>query len=321
MGACRAAGLAPPFLPPSNTMPMTPSLRPMMFCAALFLLAAGLPPAARAADFQPLTRPATTEHRPGKFVWADLFTADPVAATKFYTSLFGWTVDLTTQNSQVYIVLSNQGKPVAGLVARPPASAKRPSRWIGYIAVTDLPATIALVTKNGGLVRAEPRAFPDRGVQAIVTDKEGAAIGLLQSTSGDPADSEPKPGDWNWFELFVKQPSATTDFYRKVAGYEVAPDLRSDRKNDFFLSSGGQARAGVAPLPDDPAEATPDWLGVVRVAGMDATLAQVAALGGKILVPPHAAALGSRFAIIADPTGGAIGLVEYVENANPANHP
>jgi predicted enzyme related to lactoylglutathione lyase len=268
-----------------------------------------------------LTRPATTEHRPGKFIWADLFTADPVAATKFYTSVFGWTVNLTTQNSQVYIVLSNLGNPVAGLVARPPASAKRPSRWIGYIAVTDLPATLALVTGNGGLVRAEPRAFPDRGVQAIIADNEGAAIGLLQSTSGDPADTEPKPGDWQWFELFAKQPQATADFYRKVVAYEVAPDLRSDRKNDFFLTRGGQARAGVAPIPEDLTDAKADWLGVVRVAGMDATLAQVTKLGGEILVPAHAAALGSRFAIIADPTGGAIGLVEYVNNANPADHP
>jgi len=302
-------------------MPTIILRRSAAFLAALPLLAFGSVPAARAGDFEPLTRPATKEHRPGKFIWADLFTGDPVAATKFYTSLFGWTVDLTTQNNQVYIVLRNQGNPVAGLVARPTASAKRPSRWIGYIAVPDLNAAIAVTTKNGGLVRAEPRAFPDRGFQAIVADNEGAAIGLLQSTSGDPADAEPRPGDWQWFELFAKQPQASIDFYRKLAGYEVAPDLRSDRKNDFFLSSGGQARAGVAPLPDDPMEATPDWLGVVRVAGMDATLAEVTKLGGKVLVPPHAAALGSRFAIIADPTGGSIGLVEYVNNANPADHP
>ena len=172
-----------------------PSLcRSTPFLAVLAVLALGPVRVGRAADFEPLTHPATTEHRPGKFIWADLFTTDPVADTKFYTSLFGWTVSLTTQNSQVYIVLSNQGKPVAGLVARPPAPTKRASRWIGYLAVTDLPATVALVTQNGGLVRAEARAFPDRGTQAIVTDIEGSAFGLLQSSSGDPADAEPKAG-------------------------------------------------------------------------------------------------------------------------------
>jgi hypothetical protein len=81
-------------------------------------------------------QPRDQEHRPGKFVWADLFTTDPVAAAKFYTGLFGWTTNLITQNGKTYTVFSNGSRPVAGLVPRPPSSTKRPSRWIGYIAVT-----------------------------------------------------------------------------------------------------------------------------------------------------------------------------------------
>ena len=65
----------------------------------------------------------------------------------------------------------------------------------------------------------------------------------------------------------------------------------------------------------------PGWLGVVRVANMDQTLARVPLLGGEILVAARPAAYGSRFAIIADSTGGTIGLVEYVDNANPATRP
>jgi predicted enzyme related to lactoylglutathione lyase len=87
-----------------------------------------------------------------------------------------------------------------------------------------------------------------------------------------------------------------------------------------MLSSSGQPRAGVAPLPDRD-DAKPGWLGVIRVANLDATLAQVTTLGGKVLLAPHPAAYESRFAIIADPTGGAVGLVEYVDNANPATAP
>lgn len=301
-------------------MHMTSLHRLAAVLAVTMMLGFGLPASAGAAAFPPLNSPATTEQHPGKFVWADLFTTDPVAATKFYSGLFGWTANTITPNGKTYTVFSNGSRPVAGLAPRPPANTKRPSRWIGYIAVTNISSTLKLVTDAGGKVRAEARDFPQRGAQAIIADNEGSTVGLLQSTSGDLADDEPKPGDWNWFELFVKQPQVVSAFYRQVINYEVAPDLRTERKNDFLLSSGGLARAGVAPLPDRE-DAKPGWLGVVRVANIDETLVQAVKLGGEVLVAPRAAEFESRFAIIADCTGGAVGLVEYVDNANPANRP
>ncbi len=278
------------------------------------------PAGARAAPFQPLNSPATREHLPGKFVWADLFTTDPVAATKFYSGLFGWTANVINRDGKAYTVFSNGSRPVAGLAPRPPSNTKRPSRWISYIAVTNMSSTLKLVTKAGGQVRAAARDFPDRGIQAIIADNEGSTIGLLQSSSGDAADEEPKPGDWNWFELFVKQPQVVSAFYRDIVSYEMAPDLRTERKGDLLLSSGGLARAGVAPLPARE-DAKPGWLGVVRVANIDEALARAVKLGGEVLVAPRPAAYESRFAIIADSTGGTVGLVEYVNDANPTSRP
>jgi uncharacterized protein len=289
--------------------------------AVTTMLGIGLPASARGATpFQPLNSPATREHRPGKFVWADLFTTDPVAATKFYSGLFGWTANTITQDGKAYTVFSNGSRPVAGLAPRPPSNTKRPSRWVAYIAVTKMSSTLKLVEKAGGQVRAPARDFPDRGIQAIIADNEGSTIGLLQSSSGDSADAEPKPGDWNWFELYVKQPQVVAAFYRQVINYEMTPDLRTVRKGDLLLSSDGLARAGVAPLPDRE-DAKPGWLGVVRVENIDEALARTVKLGGEVLVSPRAAAYESRFAIIADSTGGTVGLVEYVDNTNPANRP
>ena len=275
---------------------------------------------ARAESFPPLHTPPSPEHNPGKFVWADLFTTDPTAATTFYTQLLGWTSTTLFQKGKTYTVFSNNGHPVAGLVPRSAAKAKRPARWIGYIAVNDAAATVASVTKAGGTVHAPARDFPDRGMQAIVSDGEDSPIGVLQSSSGDTPDDEPQAGDWNWFELYAQKPSAACAFYSQVFGFEAAPDTRTERKDDFMLSSSGQPRVGVAPLPDRE-DAKPGWLGVIRVANLDATLAKVATLGGEVLLAPRPAAYESRFAIIADPTGGAVGLVEYVNNANPATAP
>jgi len=287
--------------------------------ASAALLAAGIPVSVHAANFPPLNTPATTEHRPGKLVWADLFTTDPDGATKFYCSLLGWTAAPIEQKGKGYTVFSNNGRPVAGLAPRSVRGANHPSRWIGYYSVTDMDATLALVTKEGGTIRAPSRSFPDRGLQAIVSDKDTVPIGLLQSSTGDSPDSEPTPGDWNWFELYVKSPKVTSDFYHDAIGFDVAPEMKSDRKSDFVLSGSGQARGGVAPMPAGD-DVKPSWLGVIRVADIDKTLALVSGLGGEVLVAPHSTAeFGSRFAIILDSTGGTVGLVQYTNNANPAN--
>ncbi len=284
------------------------------------LLGIGLPVSLLAADFPPLNAPATHESHPGKFVWAELFTADAAAAAKFYSGVFGWTAVTLEQHGVAYTVLSNGAHPVAGLRQRGPAASPRASRWINYIAVADLTTALALVTKAGGEIRAPAREFPQLGSQAIFTDKEGSPVGLVQSASGDSAEDEPAPGAWNWFHLFVKDPLAAADFYRQIFSYEVAPDGRIGKGSELLLSSGSFNRGGVSALPDR-AEAKPGWLGVIRVASLDETLARVASLGGEVVVAPHEAALGSRFAIIADPTGGSVGVVEYVNHANPINQP
>lgn len=288
--------------------------------AVTTLLGIGFPASARAAQFPPLNDPATKESHPGKFVWAELFTADSATATKFYTGVFGWTAATLEQNGVTYTVFRNGTHPVAGLRQRSLSAAKHASRWINYIAVTDIASALSSAAKVGGEVRAPAREFPKIGSQAIITDNEGAPVGLLQSSSGDSADVEPPTGDWNWFHLLAKDPQAAGNFYQQVFGYEVAPDSRTEKKNELLFSTGAVNRGGVSVL-SDRAEAKPGWLGVIRVANLDETLARVPVLGGEVIVAPHETAFGSRFAAIADPTGGIVGVVEYVNNANPVNRP
>jgi predicted enzyme related to lactoylglutathione lyase len=304
--------------PTNRAMNTKPIQRSVLICASAALLLTSLATPARAAKFPALNTPATTEHRPGKLVWADLFTADPDGATRFYCGLLGWTAEPLSRWGKSYTVFSNAGAPVAGLSPRSVQGSNHPSRWIGYFAVIDIDATLAAMAKDGGTVRAPSRNFPDRGRQAIASDPDGVPIGVLQSSSGDAPDTEPTPGSWNWFELYVKDPTATSAYYHASLGFDVAPEVNSDRKSDFVLSSAGHARGGIAPQPDG-ADVKASWLGVIRVADLDKTLAKVAGLGGEVLVPPHSVEFGSRFAIILDSTGGTVGLVQYMDSANPAN--
>jgi predicted enzyme related to lactoylglutathione lyase len=288
--------------------------------AVATLLAICVPIPARAASLPPLNNPATKQTFPGKFIWADLFTSEPVTAAAFYCNLFGWTSAPVEQNDKSFLILSNGDHPVAGIVMRTALSEKRPGVWIGYVSVIKPKATLAAVVAAGGKEHATARKFPNRGTQAIFSDGEGSVVGILQSSTGDPSDDEPKPGDWNWFELFSLKPQSSADFYRRAFAYEVKADTRAEKSDHLLFSSGGRARAGVAPLPIGP-DAKPGWLGCVRVVDVDDVAAKAVTLGGTVLVAPRAAALGSRFAIVTDPTGGAVGLVQYVDNANPGDRP
>jgi len=308
---------------PATTLvpnPMKYDLRPFFLCTAMAIFAFVSPTPARAENFPALNTPAVAGHLPGKLIWADLFTTNPEAASAFYCGLLGWTAMPLEHKGKGYTIFSNDGTPVAGLSPRSVAGANHPSRWIGYIAVTDISATLSAVERAGGVVRAPSRKFADRGRQAIIADRDGLPVGLLESSSGDPMDGDPKAGAWNWFELYVRSPQDTAAFYRDALGYAVAPETKPDTKSDFVLSSSMQGRGGIAPMPDGDS-VKPAWLGVIRVQNLDATLAKVAGLGGEVLVAPHTVEFGSRFAIILDPTGGTIGLVEYIDGANPANTP
>lgn len=54
--------------------------------------------------------------QPGKVVWHDLVTPDLEKARAFYAGLFGWQFEALSDG---YLLARNQGRPVAGLSARP----------------------------------------------------------------------------------------------------------------------------------------------------------------------------------------------------------
>jgi hypothetical protein len=117
---------------------------------------------ASAVDLPPLNSPPTTDCFPGKFIWADLFTADPAAAQEFYTGLFGWTAVTierkTTKGPLQYIVLSNGDRPVAGIMMRPPRMREElHARWVGYVSVPDVSRALTTAIAAGGHALSRPK--------------------------------------------------------------------------------------------------------------------------------------------------------------------
>jgi uncharacterized protein len=283
-------------------------------CALVLCVAGAATVAAAPFELPPLVEPPSAEHHVGKVIWADLMTPDLAGAKAFYGGLFGWTFRDIHAGKTDYAVADLDGQPVGGLfqgLARP--GQRRHPAWLTFIAVRDVDAARQTALAQGAKVVFEPRTYPQRGRQATLTDPEGAFFAVLASPSGDPSDVLPLPGDWIWSALLTPAPDKDAAFYQAVFGYDVFELPSGDGLEHVILSSDGYARASVNSLPSGSKHTHPRWLNFVRVLDVKAAAAKAVALGGRVLVAPHVDGHGDMMAVVADPAGAALGLMEWPE--------
>jgi predicted enzyme related to lactoylglutathione lyase len=279
--------------------------------AAAALLCGSLPGfAGDPPPLPPLTTAKGNPRLPGKFVWADLVTDDALAAQKFYSALFGWTF----YDYGGYFIGMHEDRPLCGMFQRPrPKDRVAEPRWFGYISVSNVERARREVTKAGGRVLAAPKKMAKRGEQAVFADPEGALFGVVKSSSGDPEDFLADPGEWIWIQMLSRDALKAAEFYRSVAGYEIVENTASGRVSDYILTSEGYARATVRMIRSTNTQVVPTWLLFVRVKNVGDSLTKVKDLGGKVLLEPKPELFNGKVAVIADPTGAALGIMEWQE--------
>jgi hypothetical protein len=282
---------------------------------ALLLLAMGTAAveAAPAAGIElpPLVQPANGEHHLGKVIWLDLVTPDLTQAKRFYSGMFGWTFQAVAGDPN-YAVALLDGEPVGGILQRAVLSGQhRQPAWLTFIAVGDVDAAKRAAIAHGAKVLAEPKTYSQRGRQAVFADPDGAVFAVLASSSGDPPDVLAAPGEWLWSSLLVKNADQEASFYHALFGYDVFDLPSDDSSKHMILSSDDYARAVVTALPGDSMRRHPHWLNFVRVEDAEASTAQAVALGGRVLVEPRMDRHGGKLAVVADPSGAPVGLMEW----------
>jgi predicted enzyme related to lactoylglutathione lyase len=286
----------------------------------LLCLVIAFPLRTMAAELPPLTDPSTNTYQRGKLVWLDLVTADLVGARRFYGGLFGWTFAELGEGTGAYTMAYKAGLPVSGMVERKELRNKeRQARWIGFMSVGDVKAAAAAVAGKGGRVLIPPREVPDRGEMAVVADPDDAPFGLINSASGDPADELGPAGDWIWALYQGPDAGSAAAFYQDLGGYEVVEADPVGQAPHFLLVAGGYARGSVVEIPAERSGQRPDWLYFARVRNVSESLAQAVALGGKVVMEPRPGVLNGRLAVIADPSGAPLGLMEWDEADAEAN--
>ena len=268
---------------------------------------------ADAADrfWPPIVDPPTGQHTPGRWIWADLVTADVALAADFYGKVFGWTFETYggEDDFDTYTLVLADGLPIGGMVfdRRALKDTVPTARWVALASVADVPAAAQAVTEGGGKVVYAPVMLGERGETAVFQDPEGALFGVVRSKHGDPADYFADPNEWVWLDLWTADVDRAAKFYGAVVGYEVLPLADDNPREGVRLASGGFVRAGIMHKEDDRLSTA--WLPYVRVVDAKAAVEKVRAAGGKVLREP-VSMKRAIVAIVADPTGAPLGLAQ-----------
>jgi predicted enzyme related to lactoylglutathione lyase len=114
------------------------------------------------------------------------------------------------------------------------------------------------------------------------------------------------PGNFIWYDYLANDAEAAIAFYGHVVGWKAQPIQQG---YTMFVGTQG-AQAGTVGMPEEARKqgAPPHWTSNVHVADVDATVALVRKLGGRVLTEPKEFPNVGRLATIADPQGATINL-------------
>jgi uncharacterized protein len=246
---------------------------------------------------------AITEYTPGKFVWYEHMSPDPVRAQSFYDTLFGWRTNSVPMGEGTYPMIQNDARGIGGYRK---AAAGAPTHWICFMSVPDVDASFNAIKATGCRTMQPPAAYGP-GRIAAAADPTGAAFGLWRGDEGDQPDTPPGVGDWFWTELWTTDEAKALEFYRGMFDYGVQT-MPMPGGAYHLLTMGGVPRAGVTRA--QPQQSRSMWLPYVSVADCDATLARALSLGATQLLAPMDMEQVGRFCAIKDPLGAPIGLIK-----------
>jgi len=252
----------------------------------------------------------------GAFVWYELMTSDPAAATAFYSQALGWSAADSGMPGMSYTLVSAGPARVGGIMAIPEqarAMGAAPG-WIGYIAVADVDAAAARVVAAGGAVHHAAEDIPGVGRFAAMADPHGASFILFRGAPGDeapPAAPPGTPGHVGWHELHAGDGPAAFDFYAGQFGWEKHEGMDMGPAGVYqMFGPVGSAGVSIGGIMTKTAETPhPHWLYYFNVEAIDAAVERVLGAGGKVVSGPMEVPGGRWIINGVDPQGALFALV------------
>ena len=122
-------------------------------------------------------------------------------------------------------------------------------------------------------------------------------------------------GAFIWYELMTTDPEGAKAFYDAVVGWDIQPGTGAAMDYRMIKRAGGGHAGGVLVLTDAMVSggARPAWLGYVAVPDVDAAVASFEQAGGRAHMPATDMPGVGRIAMVADPQGAPL----YLMNPTP----
>lgn len=109
-----------------------------------------------------------------------IISKDPESSARFYSSVFGWTIDSNNPLGYRELSAKDKGGIDGGIWPCPPEG--RPMVQL-FVETSDLEATLRRATKFGAQVIIPPQLLPQGERMSVLVDPEGIPFGLFQRTA------------------------------------------------------------------------------------------------------------------------------------------
>ena len=248
--------------------------------------------------------PEILRYQPGSFCWAELATTNLESAKRFYSGLFGWSVnDIPMGDGTLYSMMQIAGKEVAALAELD--SARRQQgilpHWFCYVSVESADRVASMVDDLGGGVVVQPFDVFDSGRMSVISDPAGALFGLWEPRGHIGARYGLEVNTMCWTELVTSDRNRSLDFYASLFGWSVKED---NGYTEYLLSDIPQAGMIHADKP-----VRPSWNVYFRVHDCDEIAERGEAMGGRIIIPPNDIPGVGRFSTLQDPHGAVFSVI------------
>jgi len=107
--------------------------------------------------------------------WNELMTPDIEGAREFYKTLFGWSLKVSPEYTEIDL----DGKGIGGMMHITPEMQGMPRAWTPYICVSDADACVEKIKSSGGKVYMGPHEIPNVGRFAVCADPQGAMFNII----------------------------------------------------------------------------------------------------------------------------------------------
>jgi predicted enzyme related to lactoylglutathione lyase len=239
----------------------------------------------------------------GTFRTALLHTRDVGSAARFYGAVFGWQLqDGATPSFTLH------GQRVAG-IRRTTTDDNHDNLWVPYVAVDDVAAAAGAAVQAGGTIANSSIDPHDAGRRSVITDPEGAVIGLCTPADDQALTLTAGAGTIWWAEVLAQTPSVLQELYAHLFQWHSTEQPLAPHPLYVVWKRGEKAVGGLLPIGEDW-NTSPRWQVLFQVDDLDAAVARVVAAGGTVEFGPLDVPRAGLLTSVRDPRGALHVLVQ-----------